>query len=1384
MATAGVSRIELLGKDNFDTWKLQVQAILIKADLWEYVSGTVVKPEPGQNNVNAANVAAWERNDQKARSDIILSISPSELKQVKNCTTSRDMWLRLGEIYQSKGPARKATLLKRLTLQKMGDNEDVRVHLDNFFDSVDKLADMNVDINADLLTILLLYSLPSSYENFRCAIESRDELPTPEALRIKIVEENDARKSDVRNVSSGAMFVRKQFGGNKKNKSNRGNENKQSVGEAVRCFKCKLMGHRAKDCPNKSKSAETAKCADDVCLNVSAGFVNGPNLKWCLDSGATSHFCNEAGNFREMYDANRGSLNLANRQTTVSAGTGKAYFSANVLGKRKHVTLDNALLVPDLRANLLSVGKIADLGFEVTFRKDGAVVTDRDGKLVLNADRFDGLYYIREFDQDANTLSVPDNKVSIDLLHRRLGHANVRDIADAIRKGFVKGVQLEKSDGKLNCDTCLKCKMTRTPFPKRSERQTRILDLIHTDVCGPMREASHGKARYFVEFIDDYSGWCEVRFVKTKAEVFKVTTEYISLVENQKGTTVKCLQSDNGREYTSNEFNEFLKRKGIARRLTVPHNPEQNGTAERRNRTLNDMARCILKESNLPNSFWAEAVNTANFIRNRLPTKSLNGRTPHEAWTGRAPDISNFRTFGCKVFYLDRDPGKGKFDSRGREGVFLGYADESKAYRVWSSEKRRVVITRDVKFLEDALPQPDVGVGVSSRQDVKDKDVVNAQNSIEFEFTSKPVEQEVTRDDGRDSDDLYFEAEGSTSESSSETSDDEEGPFLGFPDALEDPFHSADEAPTVGDVGGNIGCRACGRPGTNRSGSRGRPTRQFHSTQNLVANVVEMEQSFLSEVPMKVAMSGDDAGEWREAIATEMKCILKNETWTLVDQPTGHDVIGSRMVLRNKWRPDGTLDKRKARLVAQGFKHRLGIHFAETFAPVARIGSIRLMASLAAKYGMKIQQFDVETAYLNGRLKRDVYMLPPQNLDEILQDVINSEKQSHVGILGRKMLSDLRKGKKVCLLKKSLYGLPQAGRNWYEELADKLIKLGATPSKGDPCLFHIGSGEDITLIATYVDDILVASRDQKKIDELRRGLSKHFEIKNIGPAKHCLGIEFQQSKQRVTMSQPGYIRSLLERFKMTECHPVVTPLDPGLKLKKAEVQSDEDLKLPYRELVGALTYLASTTRPDISYAVSFLGQFNNCYSSEHWKVAKRVVRYLKGTIDMGLAFSPDSKPMNGFVDADWGNATEDRRSFSGYVFLLGGGPVSWESRKQRTVALSTTEAEYMALSECVKEAIYLRRFVNELGFINLSNMTIFCDNQSALKLAENPVYHSRSKHIDIRHHFVRDVVKHKELRVASISTDDQAADLLTKSLPGTRHKKCLELLKLSKVDQS
>lgn len=417
---------------------------------------------------------------------------------------------------------------------------------------------------------------------------------------------------------------------------------------------------------------------------------------------------------------------------------------------------------------------------------------------------------------------------------------------------------------------------------------------------------------------------------------------------------------------------------------------------------------------------------------------------------------------------------------------------------------------------------------------------------------------------------------------------------------------------------------------------------------------------------------------------------------------------------------------------------------------------------------------------MNGELKETIYMEVPEFTIDVLKKIVHTEpKSSQIRRKAVEMLSGLKDNDKVCLLKKALYGLRQAGRSWHEKLSFEMKECGLIKSSADPCVFYRGQGDDILIAAVYVDDIIVVSRNKEDINKLKQHLSHVFEIKDLGEIRRCLGIEFSRDKKGIFMNQKGYINELLHRFGMSDSKGVTTPMEVNIKLRKAEDKSNfNDRNYPYRELVGSLMYLAVCTRPDIAHVTSYLSQFNTCHDESHWIAAKRVLRYLKATQSTGLLFRKSNKPLTGYVDADWANCPDDRKSYTGYAFILAGTTVSWESRKQRTVALSSTEAEYMALSESTKEAIHLRNFLLDLGFGALSEITVYCDNNGARKLAENPVFHSRTKHIDVRHHFVREAVDKGLIKITYVSTDNMAADIMTKGLPNTKYRHCKELLGL------
>ncbi|KAG6461296.1 hypothetical protein O3G_MSEX012541 [Manduca sexta] len=429
--------------------------------------------------------------------------------------------------------------------------------------------------------------------------------------------------------------------------------------------------------------------------------------------------------------------------------------------------------------------------------------------------------------------------------------------------------------------------------------------------------------------------------------------------------------------------------------------------------------------------------------------------------------------------------------------------------------------------------------------------------------------------------------------------------------------------------------------------------------------------SAMAEISVEQALSSDDHEEWREAILSEIKSLIKNETWDIVKKPSDRKVVGCRYVLTTKLNVDMTT-KKKARLVAKGFSQRYGTDYYRTYAPVARLETIRLLIALAVELNLEVHQLDVNTAYLNGRLDEEVYMQIPKILEESLITLIQKENaNSTVRKRAEKMLVDLEAGGNACLLKRSLYGLKQAGRQWYIRLDEKLRRMNFKPTINEPCLYHQRKEDGtILIVVIYVDDILVASDNLILIEEFKKDLAAEFELQDFGPAKYCLGIEIEKKNGEICLSQRKYIQDALKRYSMADCKTVSTPFVVGLNFAVPRDHRENDKEKetwPYRELIGTLMYLSVGTRPDISNTVSKLAQFTTCLSHTHWISAKRVLRYLKKTIDYRLTFRKTGKSLIGYSDADWGNCLIDRRSYSGYAFMLGGATISWRSQKQRTV---------------------------------------------------------------------------------------------------------------------
>jgi Reverse transcriptase (RNA-dependent DNA polymerase) len=453
-------------------------------------------------------------------------------------------------------------------------------------------------------------------------------------------------------------------------------------------------------------------------------------------------------------------------------------------------------------------------------------------------------------------------------------------------------------------------------------------------------------------------------------------------------------------------------------------------------------------------------------------------------------------------------------------------------------------------------------------------------------------------------------------------------------------------------------------------------------------------------------------------------------------------------VFKVKRDAQGRVERYKARLVAKGFMQREGIDFTETFAPVSKHTTLRALLARVAEEGLHLHQLDVKTAFLNGELEEDIYMVQPPGYE-----------QGGPGV--------------VCQLRKALYGLRQAPRAWHTKLKAELEVLGFKASVSDAGLFVLNKGDYKVYLLVYVDDMLIASRDLGGVEEIKQVLGAVFDIHDLGVATYFLGMEISRDLDKgvVTLSQKKAVADVIKRFGMGEAKGKSTPLSVSSRLSK-EGGRQVGPTVPYMELVGSLMYLATCTRPDIAQAVGVLSRFMSCPTEHHWGTAKGVVRYLLSTQDVGLTFTRGAGSLVGYCDADFAGDVDTRRSTTGYVFLLNGGAISWSSKVQVTVAVSTAEAEYMAAASAVKEALWLRKLFCEMGWDKGGPVLIQCDNQAALKLLVNPIVSARSKHIDVLHHFARERVARGEVKFEYCRTEQMIADCLTKAVPEHKFVSC------------
>jgi hypothetical protein len=773
------------------------------------------------------------------------------------------------------------------------------------------------------------------------------------------------------------------------------------------------------------------------------------------------------------------------------------------------------------------------------------------------------------------------------------------------------------------------------------------------------------------------------------------------------------------------------------------------------------MGLTLLAQSGLPPKFWVDSFLTSVFLINRLPTPVLQNESPFSKLFKRAPDYTSLRAFGCLCYPLLRPYANHKLSFRSKPCIFLGYGGTQKGYRCLDPQTRKIYLSRSVVFDETQFPAKGMTLSQGSC-----KVIASSGNSLvslpislpsiisncsdEPSFTATvtqidtpmPAQQQQTFTPLPHSPHQNLPTNNLSPSSTQPISDIIVSPS----DHIEPPNINAisPEIPAPCAISPShlsppLLNRMITRSQTGHLKPKEFPGFKLYYTSK--HPLLAFEAVTLPSEPSTYKQAATKP-EWIQAMLLEYNALMSNQTWTLYPRPTHHNVVRNKWVFKIKQKPDGSVDRFKARLVAKGFEQLSGVDYYETFSPVVKSSTIRLILALAVQFNWIIKQLDVSNAFLHGVLDEEVYMDQPQGF-------VNPSYPNH-----------------VCRLHKSLYGLKQAPRAWFTRLSQALLDIGFNGSQVDTSLFLYHADQVHIFLLVYVDDIIVTGNHEGVMNKLVGKLQADFAIKDLGSLGYFLGVQANRDTTGLHLRQSKYVLDLLHRTQMADSKPARTPCVSGPKMSKF----DGDLlsnPTEFRHIFGALQYV-TLTRPDIAYSVNQLSQHMHAPTSTHLTAAKRVLRYLKGTINCGLHYRKGGIALSGFCDSDWAGNPDDRSSTTGYGIFLGPNLISWSAKKQNIVSRSSTKTEYRSLSLTTAELFWLRMLLQELHISLPSPPTLWCDNLGALGLASNPVFHARTKHIEVDVHFIREKVTNRDILLRHLSTLEQVADIFTKGHPANR----------------
>ncbi|KAM1797964.1 hypothetical protein ACFX12_032087 [Malus domestica] len=1137
------------------------------------------------------------------------------------------------------------------------------------------------------------------------------------------------------------------------------------AGFIVECQICGKRGHSALDCFHRANYTYQGQ-PPPASLSAMSAQQTSQDLSqdlWIVDSGASHHMTADL-NVLNQVAPYQGSDNI-----TIGNGSSLPikHIGSTALNTADHsLVLSKVLHVPNIARNLLSVKQLcADNNSWFICDECEFFVQDKKTKEVVYHGRSkpEELFQIPVVKASRENKFVTSNPVAYlgkmvksDIWHQRLGHPAHDTMAAMLKQSKV----LHKLDA--TCTTCISCirgKMSRIPFPVRNASCLAPFEKVHTDVSGPTPVRSVEGFRYYVLFVDEYTRFTWIFPMCNNSDVYAIFLKFYAFIYTQFGLTIKGLQTDGGGEYTCKRFTSFLAAKGIMQFISCPYTPQQNGMSERKHRHVVDIALTLLNASGLSSEFWYFACAHAVFLINKMPCKTLSFSSPYFLLYNKVLEVQSLRIFGTAVFPWIKPYNSHKLQYKSKICIFLGYSMGYKGVICYDPQSKKCIISRHVIFEESIFParlRPSHS-GLALAETVHQTSSVIIPFPIPMQSPMGQSEQDGTS------------MSNSSASTSSPASDTPTPPSL-LP--VLDPTqlqvllplseHSSSNASPVLPVQNPLPSRIQTRLQTGAISRKNYAAYlatfpELNSLQILescsdmswsksIPSACPGGFSFLADItepdePITFRVASCKS-EWQHTMQEEYNALKAQGTWVLVPSPSHRTIVGSKWVYKIKKNPDGSISRYKARLVAQGYTQEHGLDYSETFSPVVRHTTVRLILVLAAQFGWNLRQLDIKNAFLHGDLEEEVYMQQPQGF-------VDPSCPSY-----------------VCKLIKSLYGLKQAPRAWNSKFTSYLPSLGFTTSLSDTSLFVKVDKGDIVLLLLYVDDIILTGSNPITVQVVISELAEVFDLKDMGRLSYFLGLQIQYKDDgSLFISQSKYAKDLLKKAAMETCKPTSTPSKPHAQFLEQEGAPLSDPS-HYRSLVGALQYL-TFTRPDLAQAVNMVCQFMTSPTDLHMHLVKRILRYLKGTLEYGLHYKK-SLDFNllAYSDSDWVADINTRRSITGFVIYLGDNPISWQSKKQSIVSRSSTEAEYKALAHSAADLFWIRSLLKDIHQCILVPPVIHCDNLSALALRSNLIFHSKIKHLDTDYHFVREKVQRGDLLVQYIPTEEQVADVFTKGLHG------------------